>query len=107
MVGLALLGGAVVAAIEASGRRRWVGIAASATMAVVLLLALTLNGYGELFRRRDVRNDAQLANWATVLEAAEPLPGDVRAVTSSVGTSSSTSPALSTTRSPASRNCRG
>ncbi len=80
-VGLALLGGAVVAAIEASGRRRWLAVAATATMAVVLLLALTLNGYGELFRRRDVRNDAQVANWATVLEAAEPLPGDVRAVT--------------------------
>ncbi|MGH9269989.1 MAG: hypothetical protein ACRDZ2_01815 [Ilumatobacteraceae bacterium] len=80
-VGLALVGGAVGAAIEAVGRRRWLAIAATATMAVVVLLALTLNGYGELYRRRDVRNDAQVANWAALLEAAEPLPGDVRAVT--------------------------
>jgi hypothetical protein len=80
-VGLALTAGALVTALEAAGRPVRIGLAAAGTLAVVLVLALTLNGYAELFRRRDARSDAQLAAWVAALEAAEPVPGDIRAVT--------------------------
>jgi hypothetical protein len=79
-VGLALTAGAVVAALEATRRSRRLGIVAAGTMAIVLVLALTLNGYADLYRRRDARNDAQLAAWVAALEAADPVPGDIRAV---------------------------
>ena len=80
-VGLALAGGCLVSALEAAGRPRRVALAAAGTLAVVLVLSATLNGYAELFRRRDARDDQQVAAWAAVLRDADPVPGDVRAVT--------------------------
>ncbi|MGI9054011.1 MAG: hypothetical protein ACR2HQ_15445 [Ilumatobacteraceae bacterium] len=81
-VGLALVAGAAVAALEGSPRPRRLGLAtaSAATMAAVLVLSLTVNGYGELFRRRDARDDSQVAAWAAVLATVDPVPGDVRAV---------------------------
>jgi hypothetical protein len=81
-IGLALLVGSGVALVERWPRPHRMALAsvAVATMAAVLVLAVTLNGYGELFRRRDARDEAQVAAWAAVLATADPVPGDVRGV---------------------------
>lgn len=77
-VGLALAAGAAVALLEASGRTTTVRVVTALAAVAVVPLALTLDGYGELFRLRDKRNDQQLAAWLRILDQAEPLPPDLR-----------------------------
>ncbi|MBW3613751.1 MAG: hypothetical protein KY439_00360 [Actinobacteria bacterium] len=75
---LAMAAGATVAAFEAAGAARTVRATLVALVVVVVPLALILNGYGQFFRVRDARNDAQLAAWLEALDAAAPLPPEVR-----------------------------
>ncbi len=77
-VALVLTAGAAVAGLEASGATRTVRAAVVLAMGAVVLLALTIDGYGELFRLRDARNDEQLAGWLGILEDSEPHPPDLR-----------------------------
>ncbi|MBW3556186.1 MAG: hypothetical protein KY454_04505 [Actinobacteria bacterium] len=75
---LALAVGAGVSLLESTGRTRAMRRAVALAAAAVFPLALTLDGYGELFRLRDARNDQQLTGWLRILDAAEPLPPDLR-----------------------------
>jgi hypothetical protein len=77
--GLCLSAGAVIAWLEA-GNARVVKAVVSGVLVATWLLALTLDGYGELFRLRDARNDAQVAAWLTLLDAPPALPTTVYAV---------------------------
>lgn len=77
-VAFALAAGAAVAALEAGGVTRAVRATVALALLAVVPLALTLDGYGELFRLRDTRNDEQLAAWLGALDDAEPLPAGTR-----------------------------
>jgi len=72
---------AAVAALEATGRyRRLLPVMVASVLAATIGLAVTLDGYGDLFRLRDARNDRQVAAWLELLRAAEPLPAGLRIV---------------------------
>ncbi len=79
-VALVLVVGAGVAGLEATGAGRSVRAAVAVAMATVLTLALTLDGYGDLFRMRHVRNEEQVAVWLRLLDQARPLPAMPRIV---------------------------
>ncbi|MDP8937586.1 MAG: hypothetical protein M3O23_07655 [Actinomycetota bacterium] len=79
-VALVLVVAGGVAALEAAGAARATRAAVAVVLVAVVPLALTLDGYGELFRLRHVRNQEQLAAWIAILEQAQPLPPDVRIV---------------------------
>ena len=80
-IALVLVVGAGVAALEAGSAVRSARVAVLLVMLAVVPLALTLDGYGELFRIRDARNREQLSTWLAVLRRAEPLPPDLRIAT--------------------------
>jgi len=77
-IGLVLVAGAGMALLEAGGATTGARVAVAGAMIAVIPLALTLDGYGELFRLRDARNRQQLSAWLTILEQAQPLPPDLR-----------------------------
>ncbi len=79
-VGLVLAAGAGIAALEAAGAATTVRAAVLAVMVSVLGLAVTLDGYGELFRLRDARNEQQLQAWLGAIEQVQPLPPALRIV---------------------------
>ncbi|MBW3556185.1 MAG: hypothetical protein KY454_04500, partial [Actinobacteria bacterium] len=77
---LGMSAGATVAALESAGAARAVRATLVALVMILAPLALTLNGYGQIFRLRDARNDVQLAAWLEAVDAAAPLPPGVRVV---------------------------
>jgi hypothetical protein len=79
-IALVLVVSAGVAALEASDAGRTVRAAVVVALASVLALALTVDGYGDLFRMRHVRNEEQVAAWLGLLDQARPLPPTPRIV---------------------------
>ncbi len=73
-IGFVLAVGALVAWLEAGASPRPLKVVVVLVTVALLPLALTLDGYGELFRLRHARNVEQLNGWLTLLAAVEPLP---------------------------------